>query len=99
QARRRFRNGARQPVPDKELPNGPQLSTMSVPGFVLTLGVHPGNSEIARHHHDDPTICYVLRGGFTEYSRGEAAECGTATLKVMPAGEPHSNRFGRTETR
>jgi AraC family transcriptional regulator len=72
---------------------------MRLPGFVLQLGAHPGGSEIARHYHDDPTICYVLRGGFTEYSRGEAADCGAETLKLMPAGEPHSNRFGSAETR
>jgi AraC family transcriptional regulator len=77
----------------------PQLLAVHVPGFELRLGVHPGGSNIARHYHDNPTICYVLRGGFTEYSRGEAADCGIATLKVMPAGEPHSNRFGEAETR
>jgi AraC family transcriptional regulator len=77
----------------------PQSQTVQVPGFVLRLGAHPGGSEIARHHHDDPTICYVLQGGFTEYSGGEAAECGASTWKVMPAGEPHSNRFGGAETR
>jgi AraC family transcriptional regulator len=85
-------------VIDHQQPRAPQLHTVHVPGFVLRLGAHAGGSEIARHHHDDPTICYVLRGGFTEYSRGEAADCGAATLKVMPAGEPHSNRFGAAET-
>ena len=81
------------------MPGGPQLTTVQVPGFVIRLGVHPGGSEIAPHYHDDPTICYVLRGGFTEYCHGEAADCAAATLKVMPAGEPHSNRFGEAETR
>ena len=76
----------------------PHSHTVHIPGFVLRIGAHPGGSEIARHYHDDPTICYVLRGGFTEYSRGEAADCGVATWKVMPAGEPHSNRFGEEET-
>lgn len=84
---------------DNQGPKATQMHTLHVPGFVLRLGAHPGGSEIARHYHDDPAICYVLRGGFTEYSRGEAADCGTATLKVMPAGEPHSNRFGAAETR
>jgi AraC-like DNA-binding protein len=77
----------------------PQLRALRLPGFVLQLGAHPGGSEIARHHHDDPTICCVLRGGFTEYSRGEAAYCAPETLKLMPAGEPQSNRFGSAETR
>jgi AraC family transcriptional regulator len=71
---------------------------VTVPGFALRLGVHSGRSSLPRHSHDDPTICYVIRGGFTEYSRGDAAQCGSATLKVTPAGEPHSNRFGEAET-
>src|SRR5688572_31243079 len=74
------------------------VQTTVVPGFALRLGVHSGRSDLPRHCHDDPTICYVIRGGFTEYSRGEVAECGSATLKVMPAGEPHSNRFGDADT-
>jgi AraC family transcriptional regulator len=69
------------------------------PGFVLRLGEHPSGSEIPRHSHDDPSICYVLRGGFTEYSGGEATVCGAGTLKLMPAGEPHWNRFGSADTR
>lgn len=65
-----------------------------LPGFVLRLGEHPPGTRIPRHSHEDPTICCVLRGGFTEYARGEAAECAAGGLKVMPAGEPHWNRFG-----
>lgn len=74
------------------------VQTVVVPGFSLRLGVHSGRSSLPRHSHDDPTICYVIRGGFTEYSRGEAAECASTTLKVTPAGELHSNRFGEAET-
>jgi AraC family transcriptional regulator len=81
-----------------ERPAAP-FASVRVPGFVLRLGVHPAGSALPRHAHDDPTICYVLRGGFTEYSRGASADCGAATLRVTPAGEPHWNRFGRGETR
>lgn len=69
-----------------------------VPGFVLTLGSHPAGSVLPRHTHPDPTICYVLSGGFSETSAGAVAECPADILKVMPAGEPHSNRFGTGET-
>lgn len=96
---RGYTNGANRPVIDHRSPQSPQLRSVQVPGFVFRLGAHPGGSELARHYHDDPTICYVLRGGFTEYSRGEAVACGSATLKMMPAGEAHSNRFGAAETR
>jgi len=75
------------------------VRTLSVPGFVLTLGQHPAGSALPNHTHDDPTICFVLRGGFTEYWQGAAADCGAATLKVTPAGDPHSNRFGVLDTR
>ncbi|MFN2316607.1 MAG: helix-turn-helix domain-containing protein [Gemmatimonadales bacterium] len=72
---------------------------LRVPGFVLTAGRHPGGSELPQHSHTDPTICYVLRGGFVETSGGREADCAPGTLKLMPAGETHWNRFGRDETR
>jgi AraC family transcriptional regulator len=72
---------------------------VQVPGFVLTAGHHPGGSVLPRHSHADPTICYVLYGGFVEASGGWEADCAPGTLKLMPAGETHSNRFGRDETR
>lgn len=73
--------------------------TVRVPGFTLTLGRHAAGSALPRHEHPDPTICYVLRGGFTEYSGGEAVDCAPSTWKLMPAGEPHWNHFGDRETR
>jgi AraC family transcriptional regulator len=88
-----------------ELKERPRLAkpesqrTVRLPGFVFTLGVHPAGSVLPRHSHDDPTICYVLRGRFTEHSRGDAADCESETLKVTPAGEPHWNRFREAETR
>jgi AraC family transcriptional regulator len=50
------------------------------------------------HTHDAATVCCVMNGAFTEYWRGHALECSTATVKVTPAGEPHWNRFGEAET-
>lgn len=72
---------------------------LQVPGFVLTVGRHPGGSVLPRHSHADPTICYVLHGGFVEASGGREADCAPGTLKLMPAGETHWNRFGHAETR
>lgn len=71
---------------------------LRVPGFVLTTGRHSAGSVLPRHTHEDPTICYVLSGGFLEASGGAVAECAPDTLKLMPAGEPHSNRFGGADT-
>lgn len=71
---------------------------MSVPGFSLYRGMHPQGTELPKHAHDDPTLCYVLRGRFTEYVGGEAVDCLSDSLKVTPAGETHSNRFAAPET-
>lgn len=71
---------------------------MSVPGFSLYRGMHPQGTELPRHSHDDPTLCYVLRGRFTEYVAGKAVDCLSDSLKVTPAGEMHSNRFAADET-
>jgi AraC family transcriptional regulator len=71
------------------------LRTVRVPGFTLTEGVHPAGSALPWHSHDTPTICFVLRGAFTEVSAGESLTCTPATLKVMPAGERHCDRFDR----
>ena len=71
---------------------------LEVPGFSLYRGMHPHGTELPRHAHDDPTLCYVLRGRFTEYVGGHAVDCLSDSLKITPAGEPHWNRFGADET-
>lgn len=71
---------------------------MSVPGFSLYRGMHPHGTELPKHTHDDPTLCYVLRGRFTEYVGGHTVDCLSDSLKVTPAGEPHWNRFAADET-
>lgn len=71
---------------------------LAVPGFSLYRGMHPLGTELPKHAHDDPTLCYVLRGRFTEYMGGHVVDCLSDSLKVTPAGEPHWNRFGADET-
>ena len=72
---------------------------LQVPGFTITAGLHGPGEVLPRHRHEGPTICCVLSGRFTEYSGGIAADCGEGTVKLMPAGEPHWNRFAGCETR
>lgn len=86
-------------MPSSQPGREPQVRTVHLPGFVFRLGEHPAGASLPRHHHDDPTVCCVYRGGFTEYVAGEAAECPPGTLKLMPAGETHWNRFGTRDTR
>lgn len=81
-------------------PPGPtRLRSICTAGFTLTEGVHAGGSRLPWHHHDGPTLCFVLRGVFTETSGGERLTCTPDTLKVMPAGERHCDDFDRGDTR
>ena len=67
--------------------------------FTVTEGVHKHGSELAWHHHETPTICFVLQGAFTEAWRGGSITCSSSTLKVTPAGERHCDHFSRGDVR
>lgn len=68
-------------------------------GFSVTEGVHKDGAELPWHHHESPTICFVLQGSFTEAWRGGSIMCTSSTLKVTPAGERHCDHFGRGDVR
>lgn len=75
------------------------IKQAEVGGFVLTESLHPGGDDLPWHTHDGATLCYVLRGGFKENSRGESLRCTPSTLKFMPAGERHCNHFDTGDVR
>lgn len=72
--------------------------TAMVDGFTLTEGHHAAGSSLPWHTHPGPTLCFVYAGTFTEQFHGVTLECTPGTLKVTPAAEPHSNRFGASDT-
>lgn len=74
-------------------PGRQRLRWAKAGGFTLTEGIHADGSAIPWHTHDTPTICCVLEGGFVESSRGSSLTCTPATIKFVPAGERHSDRF------
>jgi AraC family transcriptional regulator len=76
-----------------------RLRSIRTGGFTLTEGIHAGGSRLPWHHHEGPTLCFVLRGAFTETSGGERLTCTPDTLKVMPAGERHCDDFDRGDAR
>ena len=71
----------------------------SLPGVVLTEGLHPAGTSIPWHWHEGASICLVLDGAFVEYSRGVALDCRPSSLKFTPAGEKHWNRFHLADVR
>jgi AraC family transcriptional regulator len=68
-------------------------------GFTVTEGIHRHGAELPWHHHETPTICFVLNGAFTELWRGGSIACTSSTLKITPAGERHWDRFNRGDVR
>lgn len=46
------------------------------------------------HAHERPTLAVIVRGGFQTSLASDVLECRRASLRVEPAGSPHSNRFG-----
>jgi AraC family transcriptional regulator len=84
--------------------NGPTaqavpLRRVQVGGFTITEGIHRDGSELPWHHHETPTICFVLQGAFTESWRGGSIACTSSTLKITPAGERHWDQFSRGDVR
>jgi AraC family transcriptional regulator len=65
----------------------------------VTEGVHKDGTELPWHYHDTPTICFVLKGAFTEAWHGGSIRCTSSTLKVTPAGERHCDHFNRGDVR
>jgi AraC family transcriptional regulator len=68
-------------------------------GFTVTEGMHRHGAELPWHDHATPTICFVLKGAFTEAWRGGSVACTSSTLKITPAGERHWDRFNRGDVR
>jgi AraC family transcriptional regulator len=68
-------------------------------GFTVTEGIHRQGADLPWHDHPTPTICFVLKGAFTEAWRGGSVACTSSTLKITPAGERHWDRFNRGDVR
>ena len=86
-------------IPSAAPPSPRRLRETEINGITLVEGIHPDGSMLPWHTHDGPTICFVLRGAFAEYSRGAAIECTPSSLKLTPAGDRHWNRFDRGDVR
>src|SRR5215831_13032023 len=69
------------------------LRRARIGAFNFIEGVHQADTIIPWHWHPQPTICCVLEGGFTEFAPGSSVSCTPATVKFMPAGERHWDRF------
>ena len=76
-----------------------QVRRIEAGGFTITEGIHRHGSRLPWHDHATPTVCFVLRGAFSEMWRGGSIACTSSTLKFTPAGERHWDRFDRGDVR
>jgi AraC family transcriptional regulator len=83
----------------KPAPEPTRVRRIEADGFTVTEGIHRHGSQLPWHDHPTPTICFVLRGAFTEGWRGGSIACTSSTLKFTPAGERHWDRFDRGDVR
>jgi len=56
----------------------------------------PSALVLPPHAHDRPTLAVVMRGSFETRLASDALVCAQSSLRVEPAGSPHTNRFGPT---
>src|ERR1041384_7160379 len=75
------------------------LRQARIGAFNFVEGVHQADTIIPWHWHPHPTICCVLEGSFTEMAAGSRVDCTPATVKFMPAGERHWDRFNHGAAR
>lgn len=78
---------------------GTQLKSIEVGGFIITETTHAPRLRLPRHVHERANISFVLKGSFKEVVGRHQQECGPLSLLVKPAGEFHSNEYGRTGAR
>ena len=81
------------PRPTLSSDNYRPLRQRHVRGARFAEGIHRAGGTLPWHVHDEPTMCFVLRGRFAEYSAGHVADCHPSSLKFTPAGERHWNSF------
>lgn len=74
---------------------GEPIGTIEVPGFTLTERRHAPDWVLAPHTHEVTILGFILAGCFNESVGGRHHECGAGNLQILPAGEPHSYRFGQ----
>jgi AraC family transcriptional regulator len=80
-------------------PESTRVRRVEAGGFTVTEGMHRHGAELPWHHHETPTICFVLHGAFTEMWRGGSVACSSSTLKITPAGERHCDHFSLSDVR
>lgn len=72
---------------------------LEIPGFVLTETHRPAGLVLPMHFHEHANVALTLEGWFLETVGAEPYEVNPASVIFRPAGEKHSNRYGKSPAR
>lgn len=73
-----------------------QDKQVDVSGFVLTQTYRPPGLVLPPHFHEYTNIALALEGSFIETIGPKPYEVNPCSVILRPAGEKHSNRYGKT---
>jgi AraC family transcriptional regulator len=74
-------------------PYGETLRTTSVSEFTLAEKAYTAHLKLPKHTHEQPYLCFVLGGSFTEIYAKCSRACHPSTLILNATGETHSDQF------
>ena len=72
---------------------------VKVPGFVLTETFRPAGLVLPPHFHEHANIGFTIEGSFIETVGAEPYQAHPAGVIFRPAGERHSDRYGKNPAR
>jgi AraC family transcriptional regulator len=74
--------------------NGRCLRKVEVAGFTVMDAVYAPGMQLRRHTHEQATLSFVLKGGFSETLASGSEDCGPQSFISRPPGVAHANHYG-----
>lgn len=87
---------------DRLLPgcsHGKVVKRLEIAEFIITENIHPANTELSEHSHENAHFCFVLQGNYTELHDRREIACKPSTLTFRPSGELHRDYFHNRDVR
>jgi AraC family transcriptional regulator len=75
--------------------HGEFINSRVVRGLPLAEAVYAPNLVLPKHSHPHACFCLILQGEYTESYGRTLLECKPLSVKFQPAGEVHSDLYGR----
>jgi AraC family transcriptional regulator len=72
---------------------GQTIETVELPNCVLTETLFSSGLRIPVHSHQCPYLTFILEGAYQEKLGSLWDECAANTVRFLPAGAPHGDRF------